>query len=797
MALPGFFPSGVERSRAPPYLGISPKTESGKPMADSEKIKARLQVANARPEDSGHGIARLPRTTLSALGLADGDVVEIVGKRITAARAVQPYAEDEGLELVRLDSLLRINAGIGSGDFVEIRKAQSKPAQRVVFAPAQQNMRLHGSGHALQRSFAGRPLTAGDIVATAGQHQVERDDMPPQLRQMLAAPAYSLQEIRLTVVETSPKGIVHIDASTEVELRPEYAEPKDSRRADVTYDDIGGMGETIDQLREMVELPLRYPELFERLGVDPPKGVLLHGPPGTGKTRLARAVANESSAEFFLINGPEIMGSAYGESEKKLREVFEAAAKAAPSIIFIDEIDSIAPKRSSVPGEAEKRLVAQLLTLMDGLEPRANLVVIAATNRPDAIDEALRRPGRFDREIVVGVPDLRGRREIFAVHTRGMPLAAGVDLEELARTTYGFVGADLSALTREAAIEAVRRIMPKLDLETTSIPEEVLAELSVTRDDFLAAIKRVQPSAMREVMVQMPDVRWEDVGGMGDAIRKLKEGVELPLRNPQAFKRLGIRPAKGFLLYGPPGTGKTLLAKAVAREAEANFISVRSSDLLSKWYGESEQQIARLFARARQVAPCVIFIDEMDSLVPARGTGTGEPQVTERIVNTILAEMDGIEELQAVVVIGATNRPTLIDPALMRPGRLDELIYITAPDVEGRFHILNIHTAQMPLDKDVSLHEIAERADKFTGADLEDLVRRAGLAALRESIKVKKVAMKHFEDAFKETRASVTPEIEREFEKIQAQLKTDAFKPMQSSIGFIAPGMVTPRGEKA
>jgi transitional endoplasmic reticulum ATPase len=766
-------------------------------MADTEKAKHRLQVANARPEDSGHGIARISRTLMAALQLTDGDVIEIIGKRTTAARAVQPYAEDEGIEVVRLDSLLRINASVGTGDFVEIRKAEAKPAKRVVFAPAQENLRLHGSGQALKRSFAGRPLSAGDIVATAGQQQVARDDMPPQLRQMLAAPAYALQEIRLNVVETSPKGIVHIDAETEVELRAEYVEPKNARRADVTYDDIGGMGETIDQLREMVELPLRHPELFERLGVDPPKGVLLHGPPGTGKTRLARAVANESSAEFFLINGPEIMGSAYGESEKKLREVFEKAAKSAPSIIFIDEIDSIAPKRNNTPGEAEKRLVAQLLTLMDGLEPRANLVVIAATNRPDAIDEALRRPGRFDREIVVGVPDLRGRREIMAIHTRGMPLAKDVDLNELARTTYGFVGADLGALSREAAIEAVRRIMPKLDLDSTTIPPEVLDSLSVTRKDFLEAIKRVQPSAMREVMVQMPDVRWEDIGGLGDAVRKLKEGVELPLRDPQAFKRIGIRPAKGFLLYGPPGTGKTLLAKAVAREAEANFISTRSSDLLSKWYGESEQQIARLFARARQVAPCVIFIDEMDSLVPARGTGAGEPQVTERIVNTILAEMDGIEELQAVVVIGATNRPTLIDPALMRPGRLDELIYVTSPDVEGRFHILNIHTAMMPLDQDVSLHELAERADKFTGADLEDLVRRAGLAALRESLKIKKVSMKHFEEAFKDTRASVTPEIEREFEKIQAQLKTDAFKPVQSSVGFIAPGMVKSRGEKA
>jgi transitional endoplasmic reticulum ATPase len=765
-------------------------------MADAEQQTHKLQVANAKPEESGHGLARLPRKIMAALGLADGDTVEIIGKRNTPARALQPYPEDEGLDVVRLDGLMRINAGVSTGEMVEIRRADSKPAQKVIFAPAQQNLRLHGTGQALKRNFAGRPFAAGDVVATAGQQQVDRADMPPQLRQMLAAPAYALQEIRLAVVSTVPKGIVHIDASTEVELRAEYEEPKDARRADVTYDDIGGMSDTIDQLREMVELPLRYPELFERLGVDPPKGVILHGPPGTGKTRLARAVANESAAEFFLINGPEIMGSGYGESEKKLREVFEAASKAAPSIIFIDEIDSIAPKRSNVAGEAEKRLVAQLLTLMDGLEPRANLVVIAATNRPDAIDEALRRPGRFDREIIVGVPDIRGRREILGIHTRGMPLASDVDLGELARTTYGFVGADLSALTREAAIEAVRRIMPKLDLENAAIPPEVLDTLSVTRDDFQSAIKRVQPSAMREVMVQMPDVSWKDIGGLTDAVRKLKEGVELPMKSPEAFRRLGIRPAKGFLLYGPPGTGKTLLAKAVAREAEANFISVKSSDLLSKWYGESEQQISRLFARARQVAPCIIFIDEMDSLVPARGQGgAGEPQVTERVVNTLLAEMDGIEEMQAVVVIGATNRPTLIDPALMRPGRLDELIYVTVPDKAGRKHILGIHTKKMPLAKDVDLDDMAARTDKFTGADLEDLVRRAGLAALRESVKSKRVTKAHFESALAETRASVTAEMEKEYEKIHAQIKTEAFKPMPT-IGFIAPGMVSPRGVK-
>ncbi|HKT15967.1 MAG TPA: CDC48 family AAA ATPase [Allosphingosinicella sp.] len=763
-------------------------------MADEEGSEKKLQVANMRPEDSGRGLARLPAAMMAALGLKEGDVIELTGKRATAARALRSYPEDEGLNIVRLDGLQRANAEVGSGDFVAVRKAQSKPAQRVVFAPAQKNLRLQGSANALKRSFDLRPLTAGDIVATTGQQQLQRSDLPPELRQMLHAPAYALQEVRLTVVSTMPKGIVHIDANTELELRPEYTEAKDARRADVTYDDLGGLGTTIDQLREMIELPLRYPEIFERLGVDPPKGVLLYGPPGTGKTRLARAVANESDATFFHIAGPEIMGSAYGESEKRLRDVFEQAASSSPSIIFIDEIDSIAPKRGQVSGEAEKRLVAQLLTLLDGLEPRANVIVVAATNRPEALDEALRRPGRFDREIVVGVPDENGRREILAIHTRGMPLAPDVDVPELARQTYGFVGADIAALAREAAIEAVRRIMPQINLEEGTIPHEVLDSLSVTRSDFDQALRRVQPSAMREVMVQVPNVRWEDIGGLDDARERLREGVELPLKDPDAFRRLGIRPAKGFLLYGPPGTGKTLLAKATAREAQANFIATKSSDLLSKWYGESEQQIARLFSRARQVAPTVIFIDELDSLVPARGGGLGEPQVTERVVNTILAEMDGLEELQSVVVIGATNRPNLIDPALLRPGRLDELIYVPVPQEAGRRRILGIHTVNMPLAADVDLDSLAARTNRFTGADLEDLVRRAGMFALRESLEAKQVTMANFERALEETRASVTEEMEREYAEIEGTLKQEAFG--SGGIGFVYPGMLTPRGPK-
>jgi transitional endoplasmic reticulum ATPase len=738
----------------------------------------RLQVAGAKPQDVGTGTARVSRKTLTRLGLREGDVVEIRAKRVTAALALSPYPEDEGFDVVRLDGLQRSNAGVGIGDHLDARRAEVRPAKRVQLAPAQKNLRLVGSGDVLRRTLYQRPLVTGDVVSTSIYRRTASTDdggnIPEDLfRLFFESPAFGLQEIRLRVTGTVPRGVVQIAHETEIEVLPEFAEVGETRRVDVTYDDVGGIGPTIQQVREMIELPLKHPELFQRLGIDPPKGVLLFGPPGTGKTLLARAVACEADARFLPIAGPEIMGRYYGESEGRLREIFQQAEQQAPSIVFIDEIDSIAPKREAVTGEVERRVVAQLLTLMDGLEPRKNVLVIGATNRVDALDEALRRPGRFDREVVIGVPDKQGRREILAIHTRGMPLEPDVDLDEIARTTFGFVGADLSALSREAAMDSLRRSLPDMDLDAPEIDLQVLDRLRVTRDDFHAALKRVQPSALREIAIEAPSVSWDDVGGLDEAKRELREGIELPLRMPEAFARLGIRPARGFLLFGPPGTGKTLLARAVAKESEANFIAAKASDLLSKWYGESEKQVSRLFGRARQVAPTVLFLDEIDSLAPERGGGIGEPAVTERVVNTLLAEMDGLEDLHGVVVIGATNRPALIDPALLRPGRFDELIYVSVPEADGRLRILNIHTGRMPLAGDVDLDLIAERTLGYTGADLENLVRRAGLHTLRTSPDRADVPMDSFLRALDETRGTVTPELDREYREVARTLRAE------------------------
>lgn len=734
-------------------------------MADAG---VRLQVARAMPQDVGRGTARLGPEALQKLGRAEGSVIEIVGTRSTAAIALRLPFEDRKLPLLRIDGLQRANAGVSMGDDVEVHPAEAISADHITLAPTEPDLRLTGAADALRRTLLGRVLVAGDLLSTSVGEQ----------------PAFGLLEIRLRVVTSDPTGIVQVTDDTRLELLAGQTEPADgARRADVTYEDLGGLDDAIQQVREMLELPLKHPALFQRLGIDAPKGVLLCGPPGTGKTRLARAVANEADARFFSISGPEIIGPYLGESEQRLREVFRRAEEQAPAIVFMDEIDAIAPKRSEVQGESDRRLVAQLLTLMDGITPRRNVIVIGATNVPDTLDEALRRPGRFDREITLGVPDVAGRRDILAIHTRGMPLASDVDLDALARTTHGFVGADLAALAREAAMDALRHNLRGTSPATDVASAELLERIQVTAADFESARRRVQPSAMRELLVQVPNVRWDDIGGLDEPIRMLREAIDLPLRHPEAFRRLGVRAAKGFLLFGPPGTGKTLLAKAVAHEAEANFISMASSDLLSKWYGESEQQISRLFARARQVAPTVIFLDEIDALALHRGSTIGEAGVSDRVVNTLLTELDGLKELRDVVVIGATNRPTLVDPALLRPGRLDELVYVPVPDRDGRRKILGILTAHMPLGADVDLDALADRTRGYTGADLEGLVRRAGLTALRGDMSTSVVPLSSFARALADSFASVSEDMEREYEAIRSELKRES--PYGRRIGFI------------
>jgi len=755
---------------------------------ESSEQSVTLQVAGANERDVGKGTARMSREAFRELDLGQGDVVAISGDRETAAIALPPYSQDEGLPIIRLDGLLRTNSKTSIGDEVSVSKADPDPAERVTVAPAQEQLRVRGSGRALRQTLGGRPVVAGDVVSTSVYRQrpdMDQGQFPDDIfRRFFQQRSFGLREIRLMVVSTEPAGIVRVTPETTIELEEEYQEPEEqTRRTFANYDDIGGLDDAIDEVREMIELPLKSPVLFERLGIDPPKGVLLHGPPGTGKTLLARAVANESEANFYPVAGPEVMGKYYGESEERLREVFEEAEQNQPAIIFFDEIDSIAPKREEVGAETERRVVAQLLTLMDGLEPRQNVMVIATTNQVDQIDGALRRPGRFDREIVIGVPDQQGRKQILNIHTRGMPLADDVDLDEIAATTYGYVGADLASLTREAAIEGLRRKLPKVSVEEEDITQEFLDSLEVTRADFMEAQKGIQPSAMREIMVQIPDVGWDEVGGVEAAKETLRDGIELPLTQPDAFRRVGIRPAKGFLLFGPPGTGKTLMAKAVAREAEANFVATKSSDLLSKWYGESEKQLSKLFNRARQVSPTVVFIDEIDSLAPERGGGFADSGVTERVVNTLLAEMDGLEALENVVVIGATNRPSLLDPALLRPGRFDEVVYVPIPDEEGRREILEIHTRDMLVAGDVNLEHLAARTQGYTGADLENLARQAGLLALRSDIDVDEITMENFERALDQTRASVTSEMEEEYESIAEELRQEG--PERSGqIGF-------------
>jgi len=735
--------------------------------------KVVLKVAEAPQSDVGLGRARVDTKTRMALGLDVGEIVEIIGKKSTAAKIFRVMQEDEGKGIIRIDGLVRRNVGCSIGDRVEAKKAEVLTAERVTIAPIISEGHRISFGQGIEnfakRGLLKKPLMKGDVVIVPG----------------IALMGGALP---FMVVKTSPKGVVQINDETIIEMKEEPVREGEVLTPAVTYEDIGGLKEALLKVREMIELPLKHPELFERLGIDPPKGVLLYGPPGTGKTLIAKAVANEAGANFYSIQGPEIMSKYYGQSEERLREKFDEAQKNAPSVLFIDELDSIAPRREEVTGEVERRVVAQLLTLMDGLTGRGQVIVIAATNREEAIDPALRRGGRFDREIEIGVPDRIGRKEIMQIHSRGMPIEGNEEdrenlLTELANVTHGFVGADLAALAREAAMRTLRRYLPEIDLEKP-IPSEILEKMRVTPGDFKEALKEVEPSAMREVLVEIPHTTWDDVGGLEDLKAKLKEAVEMPLKDPESFKRMGITPPRGILLYGAPGTGKTLIAKAVATESESNFISIKGPEVMSKWVGESEKAVRMIFKKARQVAPCIVFLDEIDAIAHRRGGGEGDSGVTERVVNQLLTSMDGLESREGVLVIAATNRPDMVDPALLRAGRFDKLILVPVPDERTRLEILKVHTKNMPLDGDVSIGELAKEIEGYTGADIEGLCREAALSALRENRKAKKVSMKHFEEAKKSVHPSMDEETARVYERMGQEMEKGISKKEREEISM-------------
>ncbi len=709
----------------------------------------QLRVAEAKQRDIGRGKARIDNEAMNALEITAGDVIEIIGKRSTAAVAWPAYPEDQNQGIIRVDSLIRRNTGVALNDYVKIRKVLAKEAQDVTLAPV--DMRLNVDQdfiNFVKSRLVETPLVEGDSIFVV----------------ILGS------AIPFTVVRTRPHGIVKVGSATSLQVLSEpAAEKKGIPR--VAYEDIGGLHEEIRRTREMIELPLRHPELFQKLGIEPPKGVLLHGPPGCGKTLLAKAVANESDANFFAINGPEIMSKFYGESEKRLRDIFQKAQENSPAIIFIDELDAIAPKREEVTGEVERRVVAQLLALMDGLEARGNVIVIGATNRVNAIDPALRRPGRFDREIELGVPDKQGRLEILQIHTRGMPLSEDVNLKRLSEMTHGYTGADISALCREAAMKALRRYLPEINLEEERIPPQILEKMEVNMEDFMGAYREVTPTAMREVYIEVPTVRWDEVGGLDEVKQALIESVEWPIKRPEMFAKFGIQPPNGILLYGPPGCGKTLLARAVATESEANFISIKGPEIFSKWVGESEKAIREIFRKGRTAAPAVIFIDELDALVPRRGLGYGDSGVTERVISQLLCELDGIEVLQNVVVIAATNRPDIVDPALLRPGRFDRLIYVPPPDESGRLQIFKLYTKGMPLGEDVDLAYPVKTTGGYSGADIRSLCREAAMNALRRGHEASKVTTEDFRKAMEKAKPSITPDMETWYQGVAQQFR--------------------------
>ncbi len=714
-----------------------------------------LRVARAHHQSEvGLGRARIDSITRKDLEVDVGEIIEIAGKKKTAAKVFRAATEDEAKGIIRIDGMIRGNAGVSIGERVVIKKAEAQSALKVVVAPKippGKRVRFGTGVEGLfKKGLINRAIVKGDEIII------------PNIALMGGF-------LPFVVAATTPNGIVQITDHTELSVKTEPVEVTEVSRPSVTYEDIGGLEGELQRIREMIEFPLKHPEIFTRLGIDPPKGVLLYGPPGTGKTLIARAVANEAGASFYSIQGPEIMSKFYGQSEERLREIFTEAEKNAPSAIFIDEIDSIAPRRDEVQGEVERRVVAQLLTLMDGMTSRGNVIVIAATNREDAIDPALRRPGRFDREIEIGVPTAGGRNEILEIHTRGMPLDESVDLKYLGGITHGFVGADLAALAREAAMRVLRRYLPDIDLDK-AIPTEILEKMRVSQADFFEALKDIEPSAMREVLVEIPNVSWSDVGGLENVKKDLHEAVELPLEDPGAFTRLGIRPPKGVLLFGPPGTGKTMIARALASESHANFISIKGPEIMSKWVGESEKAVRQIFKKAKQVSPSIVFLDEIDAIAPRRGSQY-DSGVTERIVNQLLTSMDGLEDLGNVFVMAATNRPDMVDPALLRPGRFDKLLLIPIPDEAARLKILQIHSNRMPLDK-VDLGKFAKKLEGYVGADIENVCREAGMTALREDRQANKVTEAHFEKAITTVGPSTDPDTMKFYEAQSRMMRT-------------------------
>ncbi len=733
-------------------INIKGEIPGSRGMVLVESVTLKVESAQHQSE-VGLGRARIDTQTRKELNVDMGDFIEIVGKRRTAAKVFRASNEDEGRGIISIDGMIRSNAGVSIGEKVAVMRADTQPAAKVVVAPKippGKRVRFgQGVEELFKKGLTNRPLVKGDAMII------------PNIALMGGF-------LPFVVISTVPTGVVVVGGHTELVVKTEPIEATEATTTSVTYDDVGGLEDELKRVREIIELPLKHPELFDRLGIDAPKGVLLYGPPGTGKTLIAKAVASESGANFYSIQGPEIMSKYYGQSEEKLREKFEEAEKTAPSIIFIDEIDSIAPKREEVMGETERRVVAQMLTLMDGLGGRGQVIVIGATNREDAIDPALRRPGRFDREIEIGVPTLSGRKEILQIHTRGMPLSSDVDLDMLANSTHGYVGADLASLAREAAMKCLRRHVPEFELDKP-VPPVVLERMRVTQQDFKEALLEVEPSAMREVSVEIPDVTWDDVGGLEDVKRMLKEMIELPLQDPQCFTRLGIKPGRGVLLYGPPGTGKTLLARAVANECKVNFINVKGPEIMSKWVGESEKAIRQIFKKAKQVAPAIVFLDELDAVAPRRGM-SNESNVTERVVNQLLTSMDGFESLGRVTVVAATNRPDIVDPALLRPGRFDRLALVPVPDAEARRSILKINTKTMPL-VGVDLESVVARTEGYVGADLEALCREAAMVAMRESRDADKITMRHFDAALKTIRPSSSKDVMKWYENFARSIE--------------------------